>query len=127
MVLAVYYNALIESKGRYMFSQLLNKFFPSKEKNKLFPQFLASTPIDESIKPLNEYRDFIGRIRRWEDCTALLGAAEGINHHVNISIKDWIYTARAHHSDFIKKVIVQKCLELQEQSSCQQLHIKMTP
>jgi hypothetical protein len=107
-----------------MFYRLINKFFPAK-KNKLFPRLLASTSIDETINPLHEYRQFIDSLTRWEDCFALLGTAEGINAHVNIYIKDWVYTARHYNNKFVKKVIVQKYHELELISASQALHIKM--
>ena len=94
-----------------IYYRLKRQFFPEKKSTE-FPRLLASTPIDKSIKAINEYRAFIDSLSDHLNCDALYDAALGNDAHVNIYIKDWVYTARSHHSPFIEKVICEKYHEL---------------
>ena len=106
-----------------MFYRILNKFFPAKQ-SKIFPRLLASTPVDENIKPLNEYRAFIAGLTTTPNCLALLSAAEGDTANVNVDIKDWFYTAQHFNNEFVLKVIIERYREIEAKEQSTPLVIK---
>jgi hypothetical protein len=60
---------------------------------------------DQTIRPMNEYRDFIGSLKNYETLTSLLNAAYNQRDTSFYLIGDWELTAQAHQCVFTDNMI----------------------